>query len=146
MNLAISTTSARTLRVIKTHYVVLITGAILAGIALFTVASFSVDSGSSAGRFERPILPAASALDQKYVTFYLVDSEAGRERVAAMESFAQSERWSNNIPEPNYSYGVFVVRTPNEVGSAQLSIFESAGSLSDTIVNVVDLLPPHLKR
>jgi hypothetical protein len=139
MNLAVGTKSARSLKAIKAHYLVLITGVTLAVMVLVSVASFRVDSGGSAAQIDRQPLPtAASPADQKYVTFYIVASEAERERVIALENTGQTERWINNIPEPNYSYAVFVARTPAEVGSAMMSIYEAAGSTGDAIVKVVD--------
>jgi hypothetical protein len=85
-------------------------------------------------------MPSAGlAAEPKYVTFYLVGSEAERERVIAGENEAASERDRSGIREPNASFAVFVARTPNERGSALLSIFDSTSSLTNTVVNIVEL-------
>jgi hypothetical protein len=139
MNLAVGTKSARTLKAIKTHYLVLITGVTLAVMALVSVASFRVDSGSSAtANKPAPATWTTGWSDQKYVTFYIVASEAERERVISLESTGQAERWSTGIPEPNYSYSIFIARTPAEWGSAMLSIYEAAGTIGDAVVKTVD--------
>ena len=146
MNLTIATASARTLKTLQTHYLAIFAGATLAITALVMVTSFGVDSANNTAPPDRPVPPVVSVADQKHVTFYLVGSEAERERVIAMEDEAARIRYDNNIADPNASYAVFVVRTPDEVSAATISIYEASSYRGDAIVSVVDLLPAELKR
>ena len=143
MNLAITTTSARTWKAVKAHYLAAIAGAALAVTSIAGAASLSIDWGGGDTVISRPLPPpAVLSEDQKYVTYYLVGSEAEREQIIAGENEAASERDSAGIREPNASFTVFVARTRAEVDSARLSIYEATSSFdgTDTIVNVVDRL------
>jgi hypothetical protein len=143
MNLAITTTSARTWKTVKAHYILAIAGATLAISSIVGAASIgSVDFGGGNTVVGRPVSLAAASADQQYVTYYLVDSEAQRELVFAGEAEAARERYSSGIPDPNASIAVFIAHTPEEVVAARMAIYEGMTSFSDTttVVRLVDFL------
>ena len=143
MNLAITTTSARTWKTVKAHYLVAMAGAALALSSVVGAASLSIDWGSSTSGVGRPVSPAVRSADQKYVTFYLVGSEAERDLLIAGYNEAALEREPHGGLDPNTSFSVFVARTPDEVGSAMLAIYEGMSSFNETntSVRLIDLLP-----
>jgi hypothetical protein len=129
-------------RLIRFQYAVLA----LAGVAAITAAILSSNpSGDTASQLEasRPIASVSASSTQRHVTFYLVSSQAERDAIIALENLAASDRFANNIPEPNSSYAVIVVRTPQEAAAAELTIYEAAVSLGkEAIVSVEDRTSP----
>ena len=143
MNLAITTTSARTWKTVKAHYILAIAGAALAISSIVGAASVGrIDFAGSNTVASRPVLLGAASTNQRYVTYYLVGSEAERDLIFAGEAEAARERLSTGTPDPNATLAVFVARTPEEVVAARMAIYEGLTSYSDstTVVRLIDLV------
>jgi hypothetical protein len=142
MNLAITNTSARTWKAVKAHYIIAAAGVALALSSVIGAASLSIDWSGSGSAASRSVPPAVASADQRYVTYYLVGSEAERELVIASENEAALEREFAGVDRSNTAYTVLVAGTPTEVLNADITIYEGMSALIEAGVNVqlVDLV------
>jgi hypothetical protein len=131
MNLAITTTSARTWKAVKAHYLVAIAGAALAISSVAGAASLSIDWGDGDSVISRPVPPVAVSEDQKYVTYYIVGSEAERDLVIARESEDALARDSSGAQAFDYTYFVVVAGTSEEALIAERDINVQIADLSE---------------
>ena len=117
MNLAITTTSTRTWKAVKRHYLLGFTAALLAVAALGAGSMMSTDAGTKAGQpspvssASRSTLRAVPA--SPTMTYYIVGSEEQRLSVQAQ---AEGEVEDNALyyPEKQWKFAVLVAGTPEE--------------------------------
>jgi len=124
MNLAITTTSARTWKAVKAHYIVAIAGAALAISSVAGAASMSIDWGGGGSAISRPVQPAPVYADQQYVTYYLVESTAQRDLVLA-EATREAEDQAVYSPDRHWKFAVLLAGTAEDEAVALSTIGEA---------------------